>query len=298
MTNFTKPTDINKVWSLIGDNLAPSDSKISSGWGVEIPPRQWFNWIDNKQDQAIAHINQHGVPVWDAVTEYQASSSFVQGSNGKLYFCLQTNTNQNPITDVSEVYWTDIMKPGVAVFASQGVTAWTVPAVLKAGLKKAQVMVIGGGGGGGSNVNAGSGGGGGGIAYKLVDLTGVTSVTVTVGAGGASGVNGGSSSFGAHCSATGGNNGQGGGGGTDLGVGGIGSGGDWNDTLGPGQQRHSSVVIGEKVSGKGGGPGGGSSIESGTIPGNPGVGFGCGGGGGTGGAAGGAGKNGLVVIRW
>lgn len=297
MPNITKPSDINKVWSNAGDNLSPSDAKINGGWLTEIPPRQWFNWLDNKQDQAIAHINQHGIAVWDATTEYQANGSLVQGSNGKIYAAFVTNTNQNPVTDVTETYWADVFKPGVAVFPTAGGTVWPVPTVLKLGLKRAQVMVIGGGGGGGQNANAGGGGGGGGIAYKNVDLTGVATVTVTVGAGGGNSVNGSSSSFGAFCSATGGTAATGSSG-QDHGNGGIGVGGDINDTHGPGYQRAASPVAGEKISGKGGGSGGGGSIESGTVVGQDAVGFGCGGGGGTGGAAGGAGKQGLVVVRW
>jgi len=101
LANITKPVDINKIWSATGDILAPPDTKISSGWQIEIPPRQYFNYIDNKQDQAIAHINQHGVAIWDTVTEYQANLSYTQGTNGTIYKCLKTNTNVNPIGDTT-----------------------------------------------------------------------------------------------------------------------------------------------------------------------------------------------------
>ena len=108
MANFSKPSDINKVWSNAGDNLTPSDAKINGGWAVEIPPRQWFNWLDNKQDQAIAHINQHGIAVWDAATEYQyealGEKSLVMGSDGAIYRTLTTNTNQDPTATVG-VHW-------------------------------------------------------------------------------------------------------------------------------------------------------------------------------------------------
>lgn len=109
MAEITKPSDINKIWASAGDVLAPSDSKIATGWSVEIPPRQWFNYIDHKQDQAIAHINQHGVAVWDNTTEYQWSStgtkSICMGSNGVIYRAKQISTNQNPITDTINAYW-------------------------------------------------------------------------------------------------------------------------------------------------------------------------------------------------
>lgn len=115
---------------------------------------------------------------------------------------------------------------------------WTKPT----GLVKVIVTVLGGGGGAGGHSNGsgtakGGGGGGGGASIKeiLAASLGATE-TVTVGAGGAggntsgsNGTTGGTSSFGAHCSATGGTYGNGvtstGGAG---GPGGVGSGGDVN----------------------------------------------------------------------
>lgn len=91
--------DVSLQWSSAGDILKPSDAKIQQGWQVEIPPRQWFNWLDNRQDQAIAHIAQHGIAVWSPALEYQANKSYVQGSDGVVYKALTTNTNTNPVGD-------------------------------------------------------------------------------------------------------------------------------------------------------------------------------------------------------
>lgn len=114
MALITKPSDVNKIWASGGDIIAPGDSKIATGWVVEIPPRQYFNYIDNKQDSFIAHANQHGVPAWDDETEYQEDKSYVQGpTNGTIYRCIQTHTNQNPETDLTNVYW-------IIAFASAG----------------------------------------------------------------------------------------------------------------------------------------------------------------------------------
>jgi len=110
MALINKSSDINKIWAASGDVLAPSDAKISGDWLVEIPPRQYFNYIDNKQDQSIAHFNQMGIAVWDAVTEYQYNSagvkSLCQGSDGIIYRTVQTSVNQNPVTDNTDAYWT------------------------------------------------------------------------------------------------------------------------------------------------------------------------------------------------
>lgn len=122
MAEINKPSDINKIWASAGDVLAPSDSKISTGWAVEIPPRQWFNYIDHKQDAAIAHINQHGIAVWDNTTEYQYSvngtKSICMGSDGTIYRAKQVSINQNPVTDTADTYW-EIAFANVADFYTQ-----------------------------------------------------------------------------------------------------------------------------------------------------------------------------------
>lgn len=114
MALILKPSNLSLTWASGGDILNPGDTKYATGWQVEIPPRQWFNYLDNRQDTAIAHINQHGVPTWDATTEYQEDKSYVQGStNGTIYRCVQTHINQDPETDVSNTYW-------ITAFASAG----------------------------------------------------------------------------------------------------------------------------------------------------------------------------------
>lgn len=105
---------------------------------------------------------------------------------------------------------------GLYVQAAAGSFSYTVPPVLRSGRRRAGVTVIGGGGGAAYAYDTiSTGAGGGGYAFRFVDLTGVSSVTVVVGPGGAgavphlsNGANGGTSSFGAYISATGGQGGQ------------------------------------------------------------------------------------------
>lgn len=194
----------------------------------------------------------------------------------------------------------------VAVFDTAGTTEWAVPQVLQDGRRKAHVHVVGGGGGGGASTTNSrrAGGGGGGLSVGNIDLTGVTSVSVTVGAGGAGGAaatlsngsNGGSSSFGAFLSATGG---EGASTGYEVGVSGgisgVGSGGDVDSGLGDGSDApiaNGGVAVGG--SGDGGGPGGRGGVSQGGDA----LGYGGGGGGGSEGGRGGNGKSGIVIVRW
>lgn len=109
MAELTKPSDINKVWADAGDIISPTDIKIATGWEVEVPPRQFFNWLDNKQDQFNAYVNQHGIVEWDANTDYYLGKAYVMGSDGIIYKAVSDNgpsfTTQDPTTDVSDTYW-------------------------------------------------------------------------------------------------------------------------------------------------------------------------------------------------
>lgn len=220
------------------------------------------------------------------------------------------------------------------LFTSSG--TFTVPS----GVSAVKVTVIGGGGGGGGatagvgQISVGGGGGGGGTAIKWVTgLVPGSTVTVTVGIGGSgnSGSNGlaqsgGTSSFGTHCSATGGvggalvgnNAGVGGSGGNGSngnfnipggkGMDGyITSGNTYYSSGGGGATNYATVMQNSLVPYTSGqsfwGIGGlGQDINSYSSVGNGAGGFGAGGGGALratgGGATGGAGTAGFVLVEW
>ena len=109
------------------------------------------------------------------------------------------------------------------VYTTPGTATWTKPS----GITKVKVIVTGGGGGcsavGGNRADdIGAGGAAGGTAIKIIDVRSISSVTVTVGMGGTSTPynynndvssstspnDGQPSSFGSHCSATGGKAGR------------------------------------------------------------------------------------------
>lgn len=105
MAEYSKPTSLGIIWADGGDKIKPSDDKIQTGWLPEIPTRQNFNWLDNRQDQFNAHVNQHGIAVWDQYTPYVAMKSYTQGSDSIIYRAKQDNLAVDPVSDTTNVYW-------------------------------------------------------------------------------------------------------------------------------------------------------------------------------------------------
>lgn len=270
-----------------------------NGWryGTRVASQDW-NQVMFLLTSMMGMIDSQGVLGWSDQVDY-AVPALVFGSNGLPYIALQASgpatAAQDPIS--APLYWEQFSLHGRVVLASS--QSWTVPMAMQLGYVRPFVEVRGAGGGG-ARLTTGSGpsgGGGGGIAKRVVDLSGVPTVSVTVGSGGAggatdgaAGVAGGSSAFGAFASATGG------GGGTINGAtsaGGIGSGGDINISIGRG---HVALRSADN-SGFQGGAGGGTESPFANIgtelPTSPGQ-----GGGGRVGNAGITGANGVVIIEW
>ena len=160
--------------------------------------------------------------VWDG-------STWVPGSSFGRLLSINTYTNQDGI-------WSNVSSAG-------GSGTWTKPT----GCSRVLVYVTGGGGGARVNDSTyrNAGGGGGGTSIRYIDVSSVNSVAVTWGAGGGyarnggRGGTGGTSTFGAYCSAFGGQGGF-----TDSpyegGRGGDATGGDINLVGGSGEMSHGS----------------------------------------------------------
>ena len=102
MTVQTKHNTYTKVWASSGSKIAADEFKLTRGWEVEKPPYEIMNWLQNRQDQWIAHANQRGISSWDLNTEYKANVSYVTGSTtGNVYRAVTNSVNINPETDVS-----------------------------------------------------------------------------------------------------------------------------------------------------------------------------------------------------
>lgn len=190
------------------------------------------------------------------------------------------------------------------VFTTTGTSTWTKPS----GISLIKVYVTGAGGGGGAtnDDDMANGGGAGGTAIKLIDVTSVSSVSVTVGAGGAGAPNnspnsssrGGTSSFGSYCSATGGD--RTGGNWAIGGDGGTATGGDINISGSDGIGGLIDTTGNNQAAGTGGasfwGQGGKGSTRNSTSK-TAGEAYGSGGGGGADNETGATGANGIVVVE-
>lgn len=103
---ISKP-DFSFQWASGGAIVAPSDVKIQTGWTAEVPPFQWENFAQNRQDNAILHLFQKGISEWDVGSNYYFTTSgvrsYVQGSDGGIYVAVQDSVGQDPIS--SPTYW-------------------------------------------------------------------------------------------------------------------------------------------------------------------------------------------------
>ena len=314
---MARSDSFQKKWASVPSQFErPTDALIDRGWAggaAEDPPEaKWENWWHNRVDEALAEIESKGAMQWFDDVAYAVGSTARDGDQNYIAAIASTGIQPGSASDVGHWFQAPIGlngANGISVYSAAGSYTWPVPV----GVKNVLVTVIGGGGGGSrrsttAGLSAGGGGAGGGYANKLVDLTGVSSVNVTVGAGGAGastdntgGAAGGSSSFGSYLSASGG---AGGGGAGGPSAGGVGVGGDLNSSLGPGSGgadfTTGSGTGNTRISGAGGGPGGESifTAAGSSIAGKSAIGPGGGGSGSVGTANGGAGAAGIVIIKW
>ncbi|XLQ20057.1 MAG: discoidin domain-containing protein [Candidatus Moraniibacteriota bacterium] len=137
----------------------------------------------------------------------------INGSRGTTDEKFSTRVRISEVTsDDSSIVSAGVSSSGgggiksIQTFDIAGAHTWTKPA----GIETIRVQVIGGGGGGKAyEENYGGGGGSGaGYAEKIIDVSSITSVPVTVGAGGVVNTSGTDTSFDTHVSATGGGKGN------------------------------------------------------------------------------------------
>ena len=201
---------------------------------------------------------------------------------------LGTHNSGTGKVDLSNFNAGGYLLKSVQTFTTSGSSTWTKPS----GITSVLVYVTGGGVAGGvgtASYNQGGGGHAGGTAIKWVTSGIGSTETVTVGAFGAgsssgNGDIGGTSSFGSHCSATGGQGGRHGGNTAQYSSVGVGSSGNINIDGGYGGIHHHNAISDEGGGGHGGasfwGGGGGSANSGHGVSAQAGTAYGSGGGGG------------------
>ena len=216
------------------------------------------NYVDNVTNQGAATGTETVQGIWEGATQAEIASGTTAGTSGNLAMQSKYATSSAPtsgnyaviteadgnlnqgLLDLTEDFSFSgiITNNGTStgfgfsnqeIITTTGTSSWEVPE----GINKVKVKVIGGGGNGGSSSSIGdvgiaSGGGGGGYCEKIIDVSAISSVTLTVGVATAA------SSFGTFCYGLGGVSGTfttGGASdteGVNGGVGGTASGGDIN----------------------------------------------------------------------
>lgn len=104
MTIYNKPNYNNGVWANNGNITQPTSEKIEQGHVVEKPKYEIVNFIENRQDVAIAYLMQRGVPEWDNSTEYPVNAHI--SYSGNVYRALTQNINEQPDLPESSSFWT------------------------------------------------------------------------------------------------------------------------------------------------------------------------------------------------
>lgn len=103
LTGTAKP-DVNTAWANSGALIEPDNSKYNLGWtSGEKPFYQYMNFVQNRADTFIKHVNEYGIAQWDGVTIY-SQYSIVLFTDGNIYQSL-ADSNQNNQPDESPTFW-------------------------------------------------------------------------------------------------------------------------------------------------------------------------------------------------
>lgn len=331
------------------DNTDPANPVASLPSAIQFPGTTGYsdgNGIldENSNEQILFNTTASAVNYLNVTNAATGSGPLLQaaGSDTDVDFRIQAKGTGNVVLDGLKWPQADGTNGQALTTDGAGQTAWaTISGSVGGGLRSVQVFTssgtwtkpsgidlivvecIGAGGGGGgcnsatSQVATGAGGGAGGYGYSLIDVSAISSETVTIGAGGAGGAagtnvgsTGGTSSFGAHISCAGGAGGNSAAASANDrvasgGLGGVASLADINVTGNSGDDGVAplgGVTGGHGANSKFGAGGlGDARNATGSGVGSPGLGNGSGGGGAasintTTDRAGGAGTDGIVIV--
>jgi len=101
---MTDKPNLTRVWAKTapGGNVVDPDTvtagKFTAGWQAEVPPFEYFNFIQKQVTEGLAHINEQGIAVWDTNTVYPVGG-LAKGSDGNVYRALLSQSTNDPVTD-------------------------------------------------------------------------------------------------------------------------------------------------------------------------------------------------------
>lgn len=100
----TPKPDLTRIWANTAnpvDVIDPdvgSPGKFSLGWLAELPPYEYFNFLQNMFTAGLAHMNEQGISIWDASTTYPIAG-LAKGSDGLIYKATVEQSGNDPVSD-------------------------------------------------------------------------------------------------------------------------------------------------------------------------------------------------------
>ena len=97
MPKTTKP-NFNRIWAataLPSDVVDPGDTEFAEGWESEIPPYEFFNYLQQLFSSGLKYYNENGIAEWDSDTTYYNLGQCM--INGEHFISLiDDNTGNDP----------------------------------------------------------------------------------------------------------------------------------------------------------------------------------------------------------
>lgn len=101
MSNITLPDNLDsELWAGTGTKTDPGSAKYGTGWVREIPSPEDENFIQNRQDAAIAHIVENGIAQWNNTITYN-KGALCSFSGIVLTSRTASNINNSPSDAIS-----------------------------------------------------------------------------------------------------------------------------------------------------------------------------------------------------
>lgn len=195
---ISKP-DLTRIWA---ETANPADvvdpdvadpGKFTAGWTAEVPPYEYFNFLQKLFSEGLAYINEQGIMEWDTDTTYPIGA-IAKGSDDVLYRAIVEQNGNDPVSD-GGTNWVQFAggEPMKTTYLTSSDATWSP----SPGVKKIKFIVTGAGGGGGGVDGSGGAGYRGASVAGAAGATAIRETTtidstynITVGAGGTGGASG------------------------------------------------------------------------------------------------------------